>query len=178
MQFPNYASITPYGMGTPPQGQNYFGLGSNNNNQGNYGLQLPTMASAQFPQGIDYMSILGKQSQFGTVNLSDGSIFNAAAPGSKNWLGDIPGFEDVGNMDALKMGVGGLQTLGNLWGGMKSLGLANKQFDFTKMMAEKNLTNQTQSYNTALSDRINSRSNSEMSAQDKQDYLSKNSLAK
>lgn len=148
-------NLTPYGMGSPMGNQDYFGLGSN-----------PQPAQMNFAD----------PSSNGLVNPMQGfqmPSFGADGAGSTDWL---KGLSD--NSGMINLGIGGLSTLGNLWGGMKSLGLANKQFDFTKMMAEKNLNNQTQSYNTALEDRINSRAESEMSTPAKQAYLSKNSLPK
>jgi hypothetical protein len=51
----------------------------------------------------------------------------------------------------------GLSGLGQLYIGLKSLGLAKDQLAFSKEAYRTNLTNQTQSYNTALRDRINAR---------------------
>lgn len=160
-------NLTPYGMGAPITNQDYFGLGSNGSgpapmNFADYstnGLQNP-MQGFQMPS----FNMTGQGAQ-----SSAGGIF-----------GDGAGFLGSNIMtDDLKLGIGGIQTLGNLWGGMKSLGLAEKQFDFSKMMAEKNLNNQTQSYNTALTDRITSRAKAQgMSDQEAQAYLAKNSLPK
>jgi hypothetical protein len=149
--------LTPYGMGMPTN-TNQFSFGPGSNMQ-------PTQMSFADP------------SSNGLVNPMQGfqmPSFGLDKNSSPDW------FKTLGdNAGMINLGIGGLQTLGNLWGGFKSLGLANKQFDFTKMMAEKNLNNQTQSYNTALEDRINSRAKTQgMSEQDRQAYLSKNSLPK
>lgn len=176
-------SLTPYGMGMPQGNQNFFGLGSKNPKQG-YGLRMPAIdgPSMGMGQGIDYMGQRSYAAPTNSLQLGDGSTFNGMHPAGKTGLaslfGDGEGF--LGSslpMKDLQLGIGGLQTLGNLWGGFKSLGLAEKQFDFSKMIAEKNLTNSTQSYNTALDDRITSRAKAQgMSEQDRQAYLSKNSL--
>lgn len=175
-------SLTPYGMNVPQNSQNLFGT-ARPTNQG-YGLQMPTFDMSQsMGQGIDYMNQRGNTPASNSIQLADGSTFMVPPidkKGLAGLFGNGEGFlgSDV-LTDDLKLGVGGLQTLGNLWGGFKSLGLAQKQFDFSKMIAEKNLNNSTQSYNTALEDRINSRAVAQgMSNQDRQAYINKNSLPK
>ena len=59
--------------------------------------------------------------------------------------------------DWINAGLGGIQTIGGLIGAFGSLGLANKQFNLSKRMAETNLTNSVQAYNTALEDKARSR---------------------
>jgi hypothetical protein len=59
--------------------------------------------------------------------------------------------------DWINAGLGGVQTIGGLIGAFGSLGLANKQFNLSKRMAETNLTNSVQAYNTALEDKARSR---------------------
>ena len=109
--------LTPYGMGTPMANQDYFGLGSNGSGPAPMNFADPSANGLKNPiQGFQMPS-------FG---------YNSQAP-TADWLGSL-GM----NSDTFKLGFGGLQTLGSLWGGMKSLGLAEKQFDFSKMMAEKN----------------------------------------
>ena len=164
--------ITPYGMGMPQGNQNFFGLGSKNQKQ-NYGLRMPAMdvSSMGMGQGIDYMNQRAYGAPTDSLQLPDGSTFGGMPPAGPKWTDGLGA-----NMGTLQLGIGGLQTMGNLWGAFKSLGLAEKQFDFSKMIAEKNLNNSTQSYNTALSDKINSRAESEMSTQAKEAYLAKNSL--
>ncbi len=44
----------------------------------------------------------------------------------------------------------GLQTLGNLWSAYQANSLANKTFNFNSGLAQTNLNNQTQAYNTNL----------------------------
>ena len=174
--------LTPYGMGMPQGSQNLFGLGSRNQKP-NYGLRMPTFEMPQFSQGIDYMGQRSNAPAGNSVQLTDGSTFGVPAL-DKNGLASLFGNGDgfLGSslpIKDLQLGLGGLQTLGNLWGGFKSLGLAEKQFDFSKMIAEKNLNNSTQSYNTALEDRINSRAVAQgMSDQDRQAYINKNALPK
>ena len=61
------------------------------------------------------------------------------------------------NMPTLQMGLQGLMGLGNLYFGSKALGMAKDQFNFSKQMAQTNLRNQVNSYNTSLEDRLRTR---------------------
>lgn len=163
--------ITPYGMGMPKSNQNFFGQGV----QGDAGI---------FGLGSSMPAMPSDYSAAGVVGSDALSKFQLPGMGLQaNGLGGLFGQGGIlgtgMDMKGLQLGIGGLQTLGNLWGGYKSLDLANKQFDFSKMIAEKNLNNSTQSYNTALDDRITSRAKAQgMSEQDRQAYLAKNSLPK
>jgi hypothetical protein len=83
------------------------------------------------------------------------------------------------NIGTGQLALGGLAALGNLWGASKAQGLAEDQFDFTKKITNTNLNNQIKSYNTALADRIRSRTATEGgSQQDAEAYLQKNSLSR
>lgn len=61
------------------------------------------------------------------------------------------------NIPTFQLGIGGLGTLGNLWGTFQSNKLAKDALNFQKGMAEKNYANQLKSYNTALTDRATTR---------------------
>lgn len=61
------------------------------------------------------------------------------------------------NMPTLQLGLQGLMGLGNLYFGSKALGMAKDQFNFSKQMAQTNLRNQVNSYNTSLEDRLRTR---------------------
>ena len=98
----------------------------------------------------------------------------AAGGGSSGWFG-IDGLGK--NIDTLKLGLGGLQTIGNLWAAFQAQNLAKKQFNFTKDITNTNLANQIQSYNTSLADRARSRAAVEgQSAAQSQAYIDQNSL--
>jgi hypothetical protein len=58
------------------------------------------------------------------------------------------------NMPTLALGLQGLNSLGSLYMGTKSLGLANKQFESAQKFATANLANQTHAYNDTLAQRI------------------------
>ena len=100
---------------------------------------------------------------------------SAPAMGSGGLAG---GFGGMGGMDELKMLVGGLSSIGNLWNSFQATKIAKDTLKFQKEYAQKNMTNQVQSYNTALSDRITSRAFAQGNDQAYvDDYLSKNKLS-
>ena len=109
------------------------------------------------------------------------------------WGADAPNMGGLGNTGGLftpkpmgmdwtqKAGLAlqGLNTLGSLWTGFKSLGLANKQFAFQKEFANANLANQIKSYNTALADRSRSRAAMEgQTPEQAQAYIDANKMAR
>lgn len=83
------------------------------------------------------------------------------------------------NPGTFSLGLNGLGTLSNLWGGLQANKLAKEQFRFTKDITNTNLNNQIKSYNTSLEDRIRSRAAVEgQSAQQAEAYLAKNRLTR
>lgn len=73
--------------------------------------------------------------------------------------------------------LGGVQVLGNLWNSYQANKLAKEQMSFAREQWATNLENQTQTYNTALEDRIRSRHHTEGRAGAETDaYLEKHSL--
>ncbi len=94
----------------------------------------------------------------------------------------IPGMTGGGNgfglnFDTAKLALSGLGTIGNLWAAFQAQKLAKKQFNFTKDITERNLANQTKSYNTTLEDRARSRASVEDQSMSQQmDYINKNRL--
>lgn len=86
-------------------------------------------------------------------------------------------FGDMNGMGKVSSVLGGLNAIGNLWGGFQAMSLAKKQFNYMKDITETNLANQIQSYNTALADRSRSRAFTEgQSAEEAQSYIDENSL--
>lgn len=86
-------------------------------------------------------------------------------------------FDFGANIPTLRMGLSGLNTLGNLWGAWQANNLAKDQLNFTKSVTNTNLNNSIQSYNTALSDRARARGFTEgQSDSQVSDYITANSL--
>ena len=81
------------------------------------------------------------------------------------------------NANTLNFGLQGLNTIGNIWGAWQANKLAKDQLNFTKNFANRNLANQTKSYNTALEDRARARAAVEgQTAAEAQAYIDKNRL--
>lgn len=72
-----------------------------------------------------------------------GPMFNPVTGENLN-----PTFFQKGGM--LDVGLGALQTLGNLWNSFQQIKLAKEQFSFQKQAYTTNLANQEKTYNTSL----------------------------
>lgn len=148
---------------------NQFAMYSNPNpTLGTGAFQIPSM---QAPMASD-LSSLGS----GTFNLGQGSIpgFSTGFD-SRAYIDDLNRYSggaldkytngtdkvtDNGlgmNLPTFQLGLSGLMGLGNLYGAYQSNKLANKSFDYSKSMADKNYKNTVASYNTALEDQRNVR---------------------
>lgn len=112
----------------------------------------------------------------GQFNFADIAKFNAPMVPNAMTAGATPiGF----NLDTLRLGLGGLQTIGNLWNSFQANQLAKEQFDFTKGITNTNLANSIQSYNTAMTDKIGARAFTEGRPEGYvESYLAENKLAK
>lgn len=87
-----------------------------------------------------------------------GTVSNSPIPGMPQSGGiGAPGGLGMTPFQAGGLALGGLQTLGNLWGAFQANKLAKRQFQFQKDFSMANLANEISSYNTALEDRIRSR---------------------
>lgn len=83
------------------------------------------------------------------------------------------------NLPTFQLGLGALNTVGNLYGAFSANNLAKDQFKFAKNITNTNLNNQIQSYNTALEDRARSRATAENRDQSTADeYINKNKLSR
>lgn len=81
-------------------------------------------------------------------------------------------------LDGLKLVLGGLSTIGNIWTAWNANKLAKDQLKFQKGLANANLTNQISSYNTSLEDRIRSRMVQQNGTQGQADqYIAAHKLA-
>lgn len=131
--------------------------------------------------GFDPASISGygvqgmPQPDFSGITPTGAAMGGIPDFGSPGWLAN----SGIGlNMPTFNMAVGGLKTIGDLWGAMQQIGLAKQQLGFTKQVTNANLQNQTKSYNTSLSDRANARGVAEgLTPAAVQDYIAKNSLS-
>ena len=132
----------------------------------NYGASNPTgaylqgaVSGYQAPQGITGPGV-GQQvaPQVGGINN------NLSTP--LDW-----------NLGTGQLVLGGIGTIGNLWSAWQAQKLAKEQFNYQKGITDTNVANQIQSYNTALSDRINSRGFIQGDSQSTIDqYIEENSL--
>jgi len=96
---------------------------------------------------------------------------NGATGATGGLFGKIGGLEGIGAITQ------GLASLGQLYGAIKGVKLAEKQFDFTKGAYETNLKNSTKSYNNQFRDQITSRYVMEgKSDKDAANYLQKHQL--
>lgn len=113
--------------------------------------------------------------QFANMNFGPASMAPSAATPVSN-TGYQP-LEFGANIPTFQLGLQGLGTIGNLWGAFQSNKLARDSFNFQKDFAQRNLANQIQSYNTALSDRATSRGFVQGdSAEKTQQYINNNKL--
>lgn len=99
-----------------------------------------------------------------SVGANQIEAFTRASQGQQNPMGGIAGNNNSGfgwNMDTARLALGGLQTLGNIWAARKAYGLQRDIFNHQRDLSETNLMNSIQSYNTALSDRSNTRAHME-----------------
>lgn len=94
-----------------------------------------------------------------------------AAAGGTGWFNKMGGLEGLGSIAQ------GLASLGQVWAAIQGVGIARDQLDFSKKAFNKNLANQTKSYNTALEDKVRARYFTEgRSASDVDTYLAQNRL--
>jgi hypothetical protein len=117
------------------------------------GSSTPDLTSATFPNGLPTVPTMAAK------GFNDVGSANASAIAGLNGGADKTGFgTNLGwNVGTGQLAASGLGSIANIWNAYQANDLAKKQFDFTKKTTDTNLTNQIQSYNTALSDRINAR---------------------
>lgn len=98
-----------------------------------------------------------------------------APTGAATGLGSGLGF----NAGTGQLALGGLQSLAGIFNSLQANKLANQQFKFTKDVTNTNLNNSIKSYNTALSDRANSRYFTQNQSQaDADAYINANRLTR
>ena len=131
LQFNNYNSATTNGLDL-----NSTGFGANTQ------LSMGIPVSGGSTTGLSNMGVTDT-----TTVLGGG----AGAPQT----GQGPGFWSKEGGAGLILG--GVQVLGNLWSSYQAHKMAKEQMSFAREQWDTNLQNQTQTYNTALEDRIRGR---------------------
>lgn len=120
---------------------NTFGYGfGQSTNLGGTNVGVPTN------YGESLMDVLGR-----IQGISTGGS-NPSPTDSTGWLSSLNK-----NAPALQLGLGALSTLGGLYQSNRMMDLARDQFRHARDTTNTNLTNQIQSYNTALAGRANAR---------------------
>lgn len=128
----------------------------------NMGGSFQGMPTGQDVSGIGVMN--GQQLGQGYVGAGGGGMFSA----NSNFMQNVGGWQGIAS---------GIQTIGNLYMAYQQNKLAKDSLNFQKDSFNKNLANQTQSYNTSLEDKIRSRYVTEgRSSDEADDYLEKNRL--
>lgn len=139
----------------------FTGLGSSNES-GATSYAAPS--SNWSPNSSTFGTDAGQQIAPTTSNVSGG-------------LGSNGGFGM--NVGTGQLALGGLQSLAGIFNSLQANKLANQQFKFTKDVTNTNLNNSIQSYNTALSDRANSRYFTQNQSQDDANaYIANNRLSR
>ncbi len=132
------------------------------------GIQQAQMAPMQSGTGI------GGGVQGANVTAGGTAIGGAGGNGQGSFFKNGDGSFNTGN---LQMVMGGIQTLGSLWNSYQQHKIAKEQIGLARETFQTNLANNTQTYNTALEDRIRSRHNTEgRGAAETESYLEENSL--
>ena len=132
----------------------------------NYGASNPT---GVYMQG----AASGQQATQGITGPGVGQVTAPQVGGMNNSLSTPLGM----NIGTGQLLLGGVGTIGNLWASWQAQKLAKEQFNYQKDITDTNLANQIQSYNTALSDRMNSRGFVQGDSQSTIDqYIEENSL--
>ena len=132
----------------------------------NYGASNPT---GVYMQG----SPSGYQATQGITGPGVGQDVAPQVGGANNDLSTPLGM----NLGTGKLVLGAIGTIGNLWSSWQARKLAEEQFNYQKGITDTNLANQIQSYNTALTDRINARGFIQGDSQSTIDqYIEKNSM--
>ena len=109
------------------------------------GLKMP---GAGVMPNLDYMG-------GGTgVKMPSADGYNGMANWGAGAAGNSLGSGFGMNMPTFALGLQGLNSLGSLYMGAKSLSLANKQFESAQKFANINLRNQTQSYNDTMENKL------------------------
>jgi hypothetical protein len=125
---------------------------NNYNNATTNGAQLNTTQ-----MGMNQVATGGApMGQVGGAGISDVTVQSPQVP----QVGGMQGQQGSGFFSpqgGAGLILGGIQVLGNLWSSFQAHKMAKEQMAFAREQWDTNLANQTQTYNTALEDRIRGR---------------------
>jgi hypothetical protein len=150
-----------YGMGNSGIGMNSWDI---------QGLGLPlgytpnmggaTMMPQAMPQGMPQPMPSSRDIGFNVrPTMAPSGSPRPVARGAAGAGGMGSGFlSNIGGLEGLGSIAQGLQSLGQLYGAVKGMGLAKDQLNFQKQAYNTNLANTSKAYNTALEDRVRARS--------------------
>lgn len=134
--------------------------------------QIGTQQTAMAPLSTSGVTGGGVQGIDVTASASPTVGINQTSQNSFFRNGD--GSFNTGN---LQLALGGIQALGSLWNSYQQQKLAKEQVSLARDTFQTNLENNTQTYNTALEDRIRARHHTEGRSSSETDaYLSENRL--
>jgi len=150
-----------------------FGLGDATRNGNTFGSWGTGIADYSVGNSTTSTSMGGTPMPSSTVNPVSSNPMGGGAGNQGPQTG--PGwFGEHGKLNTI---IGGVQVLGSLWNSFQQHKMAKEQMAFAREQWDTNLANQTQTYNTALEDRIRARHHTEGRAGGETDaYLEKHSL--
>lgn len=139
------------------------------------GSQLTNTQVGKVQTGLSETGTAGVTSGFQTTDVSaDGVNPIGGIQQQGSFFRNSDGSFNTNNIGLV---IGGIQTLGSLWNSYQQQKIAKEQLALQREAFQTNLANNTQTYNTALEDRIRARYNTEgRTSQEADQYLSENSL--
>lgn len=143
------------------------------------GQQIAGVAQPSMTPPVPSAPVLTNPASIPQPTMTAGAVAGATATAGNPEAPDVPQtfWQKLGGVEGLGSIAQGLASLGNLYGAIQGIGIARDQLKLSKRAFETNLANQTQSYNTALEDRIRSRHVAEgRGASETDAYLARHSL--
>lgn len=120
------------------------------------GMEIPYSQGTYDASSLNFSPVsVGASNPVGSVLQTTAPSGSGSSGSSSESLMDSLGLG--ANIGTMKLAIGGIQTLGNIWAAMQAQKLAKEQFKYQKSVTDTNLANTIQSYNTALGDRANNR---------------------
>lgn len=106
--------------------------------------------------GMNQIQVGASTGNVGTMGVPDVTVASPTIP-QMGYTGAQQGSGFWSKDGGAGMVLGGVQVLGNLWSSYQAHKMAKEQMAFAREQWDTNLANQTQTYNTALEDRIRGR---------------------